>query len=111
MDRFDWEKTKEGTIRLLGVKEIPSEVIVPDEIEGLPVTEVGPYCFARNKYLERVVLPDSVTTLSRMVFYHCTSLKELEIRAKNYYKQTPMDKVNEIVNSINMISSIMDVLK
>lgn len=39
------------------------------------------------------------------------SLKELENRAKNHYKQTPMDKVNEIVNSINMISSIMDVLK
>ena len=79
MEKFDWEKTKEGTIRLLGVKEMPSEVVVPDTIEGLPVTEVGPYCFARNKYLERVVLPDSVTSLSRMVFYHCMSLSELEI--------------------------------
>ena len=81
MERFDWEKTKEGTIRLLGVKDMPSEVVVPDTIEGLPVTEVGPYCFARNKYLERVVLPDSVNTLSRMVFYHCTALKELEMGA------------------------------
>ena len=82
MERFDWEKTKKGTIRLLGAKDMPSEVVVPDEIEGLPITEVGPYCFARNKYLERVVLPDSVTSLSRMVFYHCTALKELEIGAE-----------------------------
>ena len=81
MERFDWEKTKEGTIRLLSVKDMPSEVIVPERIEGLPVTEVGPYCFAGNKYLERVVLPDTVTCLARMVFYHCVSLKELEIGA------------------------------
>lgn len=81
MENFDWEKTKEGTIRLLGVKEMPSEIVVPDAIEGLPVTEVGPYCFARNKYLERVVLPDSVAVLSRMAFYHCTALKELEMGA------------------------------
>ena len=79
MERFDWEKTKDGTICLLGIKDMPSEVVIPDMIEGLPVTEVGPYCFARNKYLERVVLPDSVRSLSRMVFYHCTALKELEI--------------------------------
>lgn len=81
MDRFNWEKTKEGTIRLLGIKDMPSEIIVPDAIEGLPVTEVGPYCFAKNKYLERVILPDSVISLSRMAFYHCTALKELEIGA------------------------------
>lgn len=81
MDRFEWEKTKEGTIRLLGVKDQPSEVVVPDAIEGLPITEVGPYCFAKNKYLERVVLPDSILKIERMAFYHCTALKQLEIGA------------------------------
>ena len=79
MYRLEWEKTKEGTARLLGVAEMPSELTVPDEIEGLPITEVGPYCFAKNKYLERVVLPDTVAKIDRMAFYNCTSLKELEV--------------------------------
>jgi len=79
MDRFEWEKTKNGTIRLLGVAMPSSELVVPSEIEGLPVTEVGPYCFAKNKELERVVLPDTVTKIDRMAFYNCTSLRELEI--------------------------------
>lgn len=79
MEKFKWEKTKDGTIRLLGVNDTPSEVIVPNAIEGLPVTEVGPYCFARNKYLERVVLPDSIIKIEHMAFYHCTALRELEI--------------------------------
>ena len=79
MNQLKWEKTDNGTIRLLSVEGTPGEVIVPEEIEGLQVTEVGPYCFAKNKILERVILPDSVTTIDRMAFYNCTSLRELEL--------------------------------
>lgn len=66
---------------MLGVTDMPGELVLPEEIEGLPLTEVGPYCFAKNKYLERVVLPDSITKIDRMAFYNCTELKELEMGA------------------------------
>lgn len=79
MCQFEWEKTKEGTARLLGINEMPGELLLPAEIEGLPLTEAGPYCFAGNKYLERVVLPDSVVKIGRNAFYNCTGLKELEL--------------------------------
>lgn len=81
MYNLNWEKTKEGTVRLLGVTDMPGELVLPGEIEGLPLTEVGPYCFAKNKYLERVVLPDSVKKIERMAFYNCTGIKELEMGA------------------------------
>lgn len=81
MYNLNWEKTKEGNARLLGVEDMPGELILPETIEDLPLTEVGPYCFAKNKYLERVVLPDSVTKMERMAFYNCTGLRELEIGA------------------------------
>ena len=51
MYNLNWEKTKEGTARLIGVTDMPGELVLPEEIEGLPLTEVGPYCFAKNKYL------------------------------------------------------------
>ncbi len=79
MYQLEWEKTKEGTARLLGVDKMPGELVLPKEIEGLPLTEAGPYCFAKNKYLERVVLPDTVTKIGRNAFYNCTGLKELEL--------------------------------
>ena len=63
MDRLIWEKTSEGNARLLGVTDTPGELVLPKKIEGLPLTEVGPYCFAKNKYLERVVLPDSIVKI------------------------------------------------
>ena len=81
MYTLNWEKTKEGNARLLGVADMPGELVLPDEIEGLPLTEVGPYCFAKNKYLKRVVLPQTVTKIERMAFYNCTGLESLEIGA------------------------------
>lgn len=79
MYNLNWEKTIEGTARLLGVTDMPGELVLPEQIEGLPLTEAGPYCFAKNKYLERIVLPDSMLKVGRMAFYNCTGLKELEI--------------------------------
>lgn len=81
MDRLIWEKTSDGNARLLGVTDMPGELVLPEKIEGLPLTEVGPYCFAKNKYLERVVLPDSIVKIDRMAFYNCTGLIELEMGA------------------------------
>lgn len=81
MYRLEWEKTNEGNARLLGVTEMPAELTLPEKIEGLPLTEVGPYCFAKNKYLERVELPDSIVKIDRMAFYNCIGLKELELGA------------------------------
>ena len=82
MYNLNWEKTKEGNARLLGVTDIPGELVLPEKIEGLPLTEVGPYCFAKNKYLKRVVLPDTVIKMERMAFYNCTGLENLEMGAK-----------------------------
>ena len=81
MYNLNWEKTKEGNARILGVTDMPGELVLPEEIEGLPLTEVGPYCFAKNKYLKRVVLPDTVIKMERMAFYNCTGLESLEIGA------------------------------
>ena len=81
MHNLNWEKMKDGTARLLGVNDMPGELILPEKIENLPLTEIAPYCFAKNKYLERVVLPNSVRKMERMAFYNCTALREMEIGA------------------------------
>ena len=79
MYQFEWEKTSEGTIKILRLNEMESEPVLPEKVEGLPLTEVGPYCFSGNKYLERMILPDSIKKIDRMAFYNCTSLCEIEM--------------------------------
>lgn len=79
MYQLEWEKTKDEESRLLGVTDTPTELILPEQIEGLPLTEIAPYCFAKNKYLECVVLPNTIKKIGRNAFYNCTGFKELEL--------------------------------
>ena len=81
MYQLEWEKTNEGNARLLCMKETPAELVLPEKIKGLPLTEVGPYCFKNNKFIERVTLPDTIKKIDRMAFYNCTGLRELELGA------------------------------
>lgn len=43
---YFWEHTRDGGVRLLRVYGQTSEVYVPEQLEGHPVTEIGAYCFA-----------------------------------------------------------------
>ena len=109
MEDFYWyQKKGDGSVRLLRMFGTSPEVVVPSEIEGMPVTEIGEYCFARDRqvtdylvspdgrkeevstyrltplcgnYIQTIFLPDSVRSLDRFAFYQCSSLRELSVGA------------------------------
>lgn len=64
-------------------------VVVPDYIEGLPVTELAPYCFSYYTnnhhsnhdcfYIETVKLPDSIRTIGINAFEDCRYLHTINI--------------------------------
>lgn len=100
-DCFIYEK-KDNTIRITGITEdAPAEIVIPAEIEGLPVTEIAkeafwkrytvtsvvvpegvitiePYAFAQNGKLKSVVLPETLTSAD-LIFYQCTGLESVNI--------------------------------
>lgn len=39
------------------------------------------------------------------------SIKKLEEESKKYYKQTPSDKINQLSESINLLTTLIDVIK
>lgn len=93
-----WQPCTGGAriLRVLGDSPCP---VVPNEINGLPVTELGPYCFANRPaqpgalwppespetheitgdFLEEVILPDSLRVLHSAAFYNCHRLRRLEV--------------------------------
>lgn len=93
-----WQPCTGGAriLRVLGDSPCPR---VPGEIDGLPVTEIGPYCFANRPvqpgtlwppespetheitgdFLEEVILPDSLRVLDSAAFYNCHRLRRLEV--------------------------------
>ena len=61
-----------------------TNVVIPEEIDGKPVTALGNSAFEGSK-VEKVLVGSNVTTLGDNVFSNCLSLKELNL-GKNVKK-------------------------
>lgn len=55
------------------------EIVIPAEVNGLPVTSIGENTFARNTSLTSIVIPDCVTSIGQSAFYGCVSLTSINI--------------------------------
>ena len=100
---FLWQECPGGA-RLLKVYGDTPCPALPERIGGLPLREIGPYCFAEKpvpagtltlpagmdaaqlhavcgNFVESVTLPDSVHLLDSAAFYNCRSLRRVELGA------------------------------
>ncbi len=69
-----------GSIRLTDYPEnAVGHVVIPVEIDGLPVTEIGAETFHACSLVTGVTIPSSVTAIGRSAFSSCHALVELEI--------------------------------
>lgn len=53
-----------------------TEIILPEMIDGLPVTAIGESCFGNNLEIEKVTFSDTVDYISANAFSGCTNLHE-----------------------------------
>jgi hypothetical protein len=56
-----------------------SDYIIPDEYNGLPVTEIGECAFFKCNYLENVTIGSNITTIRKRAFYECISMEKIVI--------------------------------
>ena len=50
---------------------------VPETINGRDVQAIGSWCFAGNKTVEKIILPESVKQIDYYAFVNCPNLKEI----------------------------------
>ncbi len=87
-------KILEGRVTITTYTGSEEHVVVPSEIEGLPVKAIGEtfeehgggsfgpgYAFASNKTLKSVVIPDTVEYLGVMSFMSCEALETVQFSA------------------------------
>jgi hypothetical protein len=55
------------------------KVVIPAEIEGLPVTAIGYSAFEYSGTLTSIIIPDTVTSIGSYAFYNCDSLLSITI--------------------------------
>lgn len=76
--KFEYEKGKSGVI-VTGFTGEPKAIIIPDEIDGYPVTEIGYNAFFGCDALTEITLPKSVISIGDMAFSGCNSLVRIEL--------------------------------
>lgn len=79
--RFVYHLNDSGTGYIVSYSGIltTSELTIPEEYEGLPVTEIAEKGFKRKKNLEKIVIPDSVQAIGSSAFLACKNLKSVTI--------------------------------
>lgn len=54
------------------------DVLIPGEIDGYAVTEIGPFAFRNRTDITSVVIPDSVTYIAEYAFQGCSNLRKVQ---------------------------------
>src|SRR5262249_36739359 len=70
-----------GTITILGYSGPGGAVIIPDTIQGVPVTTIGNQAFYNKASVTSVTIPNGVTTLEYAAFDACTGMTNVTIPA------------------------------
>ena len=77
---FNWEKNEnEDGIIITKYNGKETKMRIPEEIEGLPVTEIGRRAFEIDVSFNKVELPDSVEKIETAAFSRCTALTEINL--------------------------------
>jgi hypothetical protein len=71
--------TNGGAITITGYFGAAGVVIIPTNINGLPVTGIGPDAFASNNGLTSIAIPGSVTNIGEAAFAYCAGLENATI--------------------------------
>lgn len=66
-------------IEIKACDQSATEVVIPHEIEGLPVTNIGNKAFAGCSGLTSIEIPNSVTSIGKLAFSYCKSLTSINI--------------------------------
>lgn len=78
MDKFKYSIDNDGDVELIAYCFYEDKyVIIPNEIEGKPVTRIGNDCFFDHPEIKTISFPNTLTSIGDNSFALCKGLREL----------------------------------
>lgn len=68
-----------GEVTITDCNENATNVEIPAEIDGIPVTKIGDSAFSSCQMLGNVSIPNSVTYIDNWAFYYCMNLRNITL--------------------------------
>ncbi len=68
---------RDGTACLRGYSGSQTRLILPAEVDGIPVTSIGQKAFRNNVSIQSVTIPDNYTAIGAYAFENCTRMDKL----------------------------------
>lgn len=75
------KENSEYSVRAKDTK-IKGEIIIPEKVNGLPVTKIEEDGFCDCCLITKVVIPDSIKNIGKYAFDGCINLKKIKIKGK-----------------------------
>lgn len=104
-EKKEHKKDAHEYIEITGFEGAVSDLVVPAQIEGLPVEAVGNHSFSGRQDLKSVALPETIKTLYGFAFHNCRNLKKISLfdSIDDYYDGVckQCDSLSEIDITIN----------
>lgn len=76
--RYAYDATQ-GTAEITGSENLSGDVVIPEIIEGCPVTSISANAFDGEGMISSVIIPEGVTEIGNEAFADCLSLKSATI--------------------------------
>ena len=76
---FQYRVLEDGTARITGYTGKEKQAVIPSELGGAPVTEIGEEAFCNNQIITSVSIPEGVKVIGRKAFSDCWKLDSVLI--------------------------------
>ena len=69
----------DNEVTITGGDKSLTNISIPAEIDGLPVTAIGARAFSNYQQIQNVIIPDTVTSIGESCFDNCGKLKTVKL--------------------------------
>ena len=78
-DFFKYAVNQEGEAVILGYKGYEAKVVIPETIDGHPITKIGDGAFRAIRHIVEVTMADTIEIIGEEAFRECSSLEKIHL--------------------------------